>query len=117
MARHEDEDVSELKLPAVIEPVVEFLGEKGESVTAEFGLAKSVTTTMDYENQSVQYFIKVGRGEIIDPYGADFGYTKAKLSSMYKFKKVSHEAFNQYHRYLQTKNRLYFTKARRLVME
>ena len=89
MARHENEDVSNLKLPPVNETTVEFFGERGEKVEPNVGLSKSVSTYLNYEILSMQYFIRVGRGEIIDPYGADFGYTKSKLSSMYKFKKVS----------------------------
>lgn len=117
MARHENEDVSDLDLPKGYETVVEFFGEKGDQVKPDISLAKSVSTSLDHESHSMHYFIRVGRGEIIDPYGADFGYTKSKLSTMYKFKKVSKKAFDSYQNYLQTKNRLHFTKARRLVME
>ena len=93
MARHENEDVSHLDLPRGYETVVEFFGEGGEQVKDDIGLSKSVSTFLDYESYSMQYFIRVGRGEIIDPYGADSGYTRSKLSTMYKFKKVSKEAF------------------------
>ena len=117
MARHENEDVSDLKLPKGYETVVEFFGEKCKQVKADISLAKSVATSLNYENHSIQYFIRVGRGEILDPYGVDSGYTKSKLSTMYKFKKVSKEAFKSYQNYLKTKNRIHFTKARRLVME
>ena len=35
---------------------------------------------------------------------------------MYKFKKVSKDTFESYTKYLESKNRLYFTKARRFLM-
>ena len=117
MARHENEDISDLNIPAAYETTVEFFGEKGQKVESDISLCKTVSTYLDYETYSIQYFVRVGRGEVIDPYGADFGYTKSKLSSMYKFKKVSKDAFESYQKYLKTKNRLHFTNARRLVME
>lgn len=117
MARHENEDTSSLDIPDGYKTDIRFLGEKKCEADADTALAKEVTTWYNLEKHSTQYFIRVGRGEIIDPYGADYGYTKSKLSSMYKFKKVSKEAFEIYEHYLGNKNRLYFTKARRLVME
>tara|TARA_Y100000356_G_C11080226_1_gene193619 strand:- start:127 stop:477 length:351 start_codon:yes stop_codon:yes gene_type:complete len=116
MARHENEDVSELNIPHQNTKVV-FFTSRGKDANENNALAKTVETLNGDDLFSKQFFIKYGRGEIIDPYSIDFGYSQKKLSTMYKYKKVSEQAFVQYEKYLDTKNRLYFTKARRLVME
>jgi hypothetical protein len=116
MARHENEDVSELDLPEQ-NTKVRFFTIRGKEADEGNALAKTVETLKGDHLFCKYFFIKYGRGEIIDPYSIDFGYSQKKLSSMYKYKKVSEETFAQYEKYLDTKNRLYFTKARRLVME
>ena len=116
MARHENEDVSELNIPRQNTKVI-FFTARGKDANESNALAKTVETLNGDDLFSKQFFIKYGRGEIIDPYSVDFGYSQRKLSTMYKYKKVSEKAFVQYEKYLDTKNRLYFTKARRLVME
>tara|TARA_R100000664_G_scaffold12302_1_gene19775 strand:+ start:836 stop:1189 length:354 start_codon:yes stop_codon:yes gene_type:complete len=116
MGRGEREDISGLNLPDPEKPDIIFLGLKGEQTEEKKALAKCVTVNNGYDNTSVQCFIRMGRGEIIDPYEIDFGYTNKKLASL-KFKKVSKKAFDNYTKYLKCKNRLYFTKARRLAME
>lgn len=61
-----------------------------------------------------KYFVWMWRNELYDPYGSDIlkrDRVQAKLSV------VSKETFVQYLRYLKTKNKLYFTRARRLNME
>ena len=116
MARHENEDISELNLPQQNTKIC-FFTAKGKKANENNALAKTVEPLNGDDLFSKQFFIMYGRGEIIDPYSIDFGYSQKKLSSMYKYKKVSEKAFVQYEKYLETKNRLYFTKARRLIME
>lgn len=116
MARHENEDVSELNLPKQNTRVL-FFTVKGKKADESNALAKAVETLNGDDLFSKQFFIRYGRGEIIDPYSIDSGYSQRKLSGMYKYKKVSEKTFTQYEKYLDTKNRLYFTKARRLIME
>ena len=116
MARHENEDVSELNLPEQ-NTNVSFFTTKGKKADEKNALAKTVETLNGDELFSKQFFIRYGRGEIIDPYSIDFGYSQKRLSTMYKYKKVSKKAFLQYEKYLESKNRLYYTKARRLIME
>jgi hypothetical protein len=116
MARHENEDVSELNLPEQNTRVC-FFTVKGKRANESNALAKTVETLNGDNFFCKQFFIKYGRGEIIDPYSIDSGYSQRKLSGMYKYKKVSEKTFTQYEKYLDTKNRLYFTKARRLIME
>jgi len=116
MARGENADVSGLNLPHPQKSDVLFLGVKGEETEEKRALAKCVTSNQGYEDVSVQWFIRMNRGELIDPYGIDSGYNPKRLAT-FKFKKVSKQSFDNYQKYLKCKNRLYFTKARRLAME
>lgn len=111
------DDLSYLNLPEAGDVSISFFGEGGESVDQKMALAKVVNCSYDHENVSIQHFVMFGRGEIIDPYQADFGYTQGKLNKMYKYKKVSGKCFASYLKYLETKNRIHFTQARRLLME
>tara|TARA_Y100001938_G_scaffold148674_1_gene233087 strand:+ start:2373 stop:2735 length:363 start_codon:yes stop_codon:yes gene_type:complete len=119
MARGENADLSGLELPDPDELNTLFFGIKGDPVQEKNSFAKCVTTTKpDNENDrpSVQWFIRMNRGEIIDPHGVDSGYNPKRLAT-FKFKKVSKKSFDNYITYLKSRNRLYFTKARRLAME
>ena len=116
MARGENEDVSGLDLPDPERSDVVFVGIKGESTQEKNAFAKSVTSKHGEASKSVQCFIRMSRGEIIDPHGVDSGYSSKRIAA-FKFKKVSKQAFDNYMKYLKCKNRLYFTKARRLAME
>ena len=109
MARWENEDISDLNLPNPETNVISFVGKDGASVDENKAFAKTVTASL-----GSQYYIKYGRGEILDPYQIDSLRINGKL---FTFKKVSQQAFNLYNRYLNSKNRLYFTRARRLIME
>ena len=116
MGRGENADLSGLNIPDPDELEVSFLGLRGKDTEEPTAFAKCVMSYQSGSEISSQWFIRMGRGEIIDPYEIDFGVTKKKLLSL-KFKKVSKEAFESYKKYLECKNRLYFTRARRLVME
>ena len=109
MARWENENIDNLGLPDPEKVVTNFVGTNGKTVTEKKAFAKTVTSSL-----GSQYYIKYGRGEILDPYQIDSLRTNGKL---FTFKKVSQEAFDLYNRYLTNKNRLYFTRARRLIME
>ena len=113
MGRGEKEDVSGLGLPAPLDSEITFYDIKGQVTSQNKGIAKKVETALSYETLSMQWFIMYGRGEILDPHGVDFRSHK----HFYKFKKVPKDAFDNYLQYLQSKNTLYFTRARRLIME
>lgn len=111
MARWENEDVSHLNLP---EPEIEefkFYGLQGLVVHDD---NKALAMTVESTNSSTKYYIKFTRGELVDPYTVDSNF---KVNKNIKYKKVSEKSFTEYLRYLKTKNRLYFTKSRRLAME
>jgi hypothetical protein len=111
------ENVEGLNLPEPDRKVTFFFGKNGNNVEEKYALAKNVIHYHDQDRKSTQFFIRYGRGEIIDPYEVDFGVGKSKMAYMYEYKKVSEKAFASYVRYLQTKNRIHFTNARRLIME
>jgi len=114
MSRGEKEDVSDLDLPDPLNPEITFYNDKGQRVTKQDqGVAKRVKTVLSYDNISIQQFILYGRGEILDPHHVDFRSNR----NFYKFKKVSKNAFDNYIKYLKSKNTLYFTRARRLITE
>ena len=114
MARWENEDVSNLNVPNPISSQESFIGLHGKPTTEEHAITKSVVSS----DGSTRFYIKYGRGELLDPYQADSSYTTSRSrANLYKFKKVSQEAFENYNKYLESKNRLFFTRARRSLME
>tara|TARA_R100000008_G_scaffold33121_1_gene18698 strand:+ start:1685 stop:2032 length:348 start_codon:yes stop_codon:yes gene_type:complete len=114
MARWENEDVSDLNLPDPEKIETTFIGLHGEETTEDKAMAKRVESS----NGSVRFYVKYGRNELLDPHNADSSFAVARRRThLYKFKKVSKDTFDNYTTYLKNKNRLYFTKARRLVME
>ena len=114
MARWENEDLSGLNIPDPVETDTTYIGLKGEETTEDQAMAKSVISS----DGSKMFYIKYGRSEILDPYQIDSSFASSRRQRhVYKFKKVNEEAFNSYKKYLETKNRIFFTKARRFLME
>lgn len=114
MARWENEDVSGLGIPEPIRSKVGLLNKEGRSCDDErSAYAKTISTTMPDESTFTKYYIRFNRGELVDPHSVDV-MLKSKTP---EFKKVSEACYNLYKKYLVTKNRLYFTRSRRLYME
>jgi len=116
MSSQDNEDFKNLNLPDPQVSIIDYIGVNGLPSEKDYAFAKIVTTNLDYDNVSTQYFVLVGRGEVLDPYSVDSGYSKKKLSSMYKYRRVSKQCFDSYIKYLETKNRIHFTTARRSLM-
>lgn len=113
MARWENEDVSNLDLPDGVKMIIEYYGKNGAGLESpKLAFAKKVTTESQ-DTASVRHYVRFGRGELVDPHSVD-NNLKTQLTT---FKKVNEKSFNQYMRYLETKNRLYFTRSRRLSQE
>jgi|TARA_R110000824_G_scaffold348008_1_gene534731 hypothetical protein len=114
MARWENEDVSDLNIPDPVETNTTYVGLQGKETTEEQALAKSAISS----DGSKMFYIKYGRNEILDPYQIDSSFAGSRRQRhVYKFKKVTEETFDNYKKYLETKNRIFFTKARRFLME
>lgn len=110
MARWENEDVSGLNLPDPIKVLKSYYDKNGK-ITTDEKIAFAIEAEVD---EKKSYYIKYSRGEIVDPHHTDFNF---KDKNYTVFKKVCQEAFEMYHKFLTTKNRLYFTRARRFLME
>ena len=92
MARWENEDVSDLNIPDPVKSVTKFIGLKGEEAEEEQGIAKSVISS----DSSRRFYIKYGRGEILDPYQIDSSYAGPRRQvTMYKFRRVPESAFDE----------------------
>jgi len=114
MARWEDEDVSGLNIPEPEQVETVFIDLNGKGTSEDKAVAKAVNSS----NGSTAFYIKYGRNELLDPHQTDSSYASGRRQShMYKFKKVSENTFQSYAKYLESRNRLYFTKARRFLME
>ena len=112
MARWENEDLSGLNIPDPAQIETKFIGLEGKETTEEE--AKSVTSS----DGAKRFYVKCGRGELLDPYQIDSSYASSRRRThLYKFTKVPEEAFENYIKYLENKNRIFFTKARRFLME
>jgi len=115
MARWENEDISGLNIPDPVNVETTFLDLNGKETTEDRGaIAKFITSS----DGSLRFYIKYGRNELLDPHQTDSSHASTRRHAhIYKFKKVSEDTFNNYTKYLETKNRIYFTKARRFLME
>lgn len=109
MARWENEDVSGLNLPEPQKVEKIYFDKSGSSCDEKSAYA------MECVSESSSFFyIRFSRGELIDPHSID---SNTKLKNNPDFKKVKKPCFDNYIKYLKTKNRLYFTRSRRLAME
>jgi hypothetical protein len=113
MARWEHEDVSNLNLPDDAKMTIELYDKCGMGCeNAQLSFAKMVTTETE-DRADIRYYVRFNRGELVDPHSVDYN-RNTQLSTL---KKVNERCFNQYVTYLKTKNRLYFTRSRRLSRE
>ena len=112
MARWENEDVSGLNLPERTQTLIHYYGKGGTLCEEKLSFAKTVVTQSN-GLESVKHYVRFTRGELVDPHSVDYNL-KTQLAT---FKKVNEKSFNQYIKYLETKNRLYFTRSRRLSQE
>jgi len=111
-----EEEIKKMNIPDPTKTLVEFIGKDGEECDEYSSLAKRVTTTYGFDDVRYQYFVRVGRGELVDPYGIDINLSRKRVSEMFKFKKVGAKAYDSFVKYLTTKNKIHFTTARRLLV-
>jgi len=117
MSKINENELEGLDLPSPTSTEVRFLGSGGKDVTEQDRVfAKLVTTSYGYEDKSVQYFVRVGHGELIDPYTVNSSLSKGQLNSVFSYRKVGEQTFSSFLKYLETKNRIHFTRARRLLL-
>ncbi len=106
-----------MKLPEVPSTIITFYSKDGKICSREEeSVAKSVEYFNGYNDVSIQHFVRVGSGEVLDPHATHLHLNKSKLKR-FKFKKVVNKAWSFYFKYLKDKKRQNFTNARRLIME
>jgi len=109
MARWENENVDNLDLPSPEKITYKFFGEKGEEADESSAFAK-VADNSGFKT----YYIKYGRGDLLDPFGAD----KNKHNRPYfDFKRVPEKVYDYYMEYITSTDRIFLTRARRIMME
>lgn len=108
--KHNDEELKEIGIPDPASVEREYIGTGGKSVE-KLDHAFAYRAIID---GTPTHFIKYSRGELADPYNATISKTLSKhLSS---FKKVTADTYKNYVKFLETRNTLYFTRARRNLM-
>jgi hypothetical protein len=110
MKKIEESELEEIGVPAPLTVVTEYFGKNGQQVFAK-DQAFAFCSTVD---GSPVYFIKYSRGELADPHNVSMTTSLAKRLAT--FKKVTSDTFKNYKKFLETKNTLYFTRARRNLM-
>jgi len=107
--RLDDADISGLDIPEKPFRSETFYGKGGNLVDESSSYVKVLT-----HGKWEKYFIWFWMGELFDPYGP-YILRKSQQESA-KFKVVKVDVFELYMKYLKTKNRIYYTQARRLCM-
>jgi len=109
MARWENEDLSGLNIPEPPKTTEVFFGNGGKTAEQKMAFAKLIT-----KGDAETYYVKYGRGDLLDPYHADrLTYNRP----YFDFKKVKKNVFDLYIEYLKSSSRIFLTRARRLMME
>jgi len=109
MARWENEDLDNLNLPTPDNKVSTYYGTGAQ----ETGVSDAFVKVVD-NNGYKTYYVKFGRGELLDPLGAD----KGKHNRPYfDYKKVNEKVYAYYMKYLETRERIFLTRSRRALME
>jgi hypothetical protein len=109
MARWENANLEGLNLPDPEKKVYTFFGASGKESKERDAFVKVVDN-----GGFMTYYIKYGRGDLLDPLGADRG----KHSRPYfDFKKVTKDVYNYYMQYITNSERIFLTRARRALME
>jgi hypothetical protein len=106
----EDEELKKIGIPDPIVVSVEYLNKDGEPTKNKDEAYAFTSNAGGY----VTYFIKYNRGELSDPHNIYISSTLNKKLSTYK--KVTEDTYRNYVKFLNTKNTLYYTRARRNLM-
>jgi hypothetical protein len=115
MSKQNDE-FKRMGIPDPVNTLIKYLGRDGKESDEYSSVAKKIQIFYSVDDVRYQYYVRVGRGELIDPFGVDSTLSRKKISDQYKFKKVGEKAFSHFLKYLQTKNKIHFTTARRLLV-
>ena len=109
MARWENEDLSGLNIPEPAKVTETFYGKGADVAEPKVAFAKIIA-----HGDRETYYVKSGRGYLLDPYHVD---RLTHNRSFFDFKKVNKNIFDLYMEYLKSTSRIFLTRARRLMME
>lgn len=105
-----DDELKDIGIPDPVSIEVEYVDKNGKPIENKDSAFAFKSNAAGYES----YFIKYNRGELADPHNL---YTSSSLSKkLSTYKKVTEDTYKNYLKFLQTKNTLYYTRARRNLM-
>jgi hypothetical protein len=111
MSRNENENIQDLNLPEKDEVNVEFIEKTGKSGEEHNAVAKIATiVNKEEQKKTINYYVKIGRGMIFDPFGMDSNKINAYN---FQFKKADEKVFSYYLQYLKTRRSMFLTYAQR----
>lgn len=99
-----------LNLPDEEKEVHRFINKQGNLTENEKEAVAKVVERYADKKMTSTYFIKHGRGQLVDPYGMD-GMHINKME--FKFRPVVKEVYDDYVKYLSTRREVFLTSARR----
>lgn len=99
-----------LNLPDEEKEVHRFINKQGNLTENEKEAVAKVVERYSDKKMTSTYFIKHGRGQLVDPYGMD-GMHINKME--FKFRPVVKEVYDDYVKYLSTRREVFLTSARR----
>lgn len=105
-----DDELKDIGIPDPVSIEVCYLDKNGKT-------AKGKDDAYAFSSNAgghVTYFIKYSRGELCDPHNIQMSSPLSKKLST--FKKVTEDTYKNYTRFLETRNTLYYTRARRNLM-
>jgi len=110
MNKIEEDELRDIGIPDPVSIKTEYIDKNGV-ITEEKKDAYAYSTDVDgYKT----FFIKYVRGELCDPHNVHISSGLSKILANYK--KVTENTYDNYVKFLETKNTLYFTRARRNLM-
>lgn len=118
MARHENEQL-DFKAPEPVQSIVIYFTEGAEAVTEDgpkcyAKQVKKINCGVRNSTESLTYYVKFGRGKLFDPWGT---YAGREKTGDWSWRKVGHVVFEQYHKYLETRNTRHLTQAERKIID
>ena len=114
MSRHENEKI-DFATPKPIESLVFGFTKDGLNCDEDNlkCYAKKIEKQKGVETSTI-YYVKFGRGRIFDPWGTFAGRER---SADLEWKRVASTVFNQYIKYLSTRNTRHLTQAERMSID
>jgi len=105
-----ENELKDIGIPDPVSIETEYLDKNGEHLNSKENAYAFSSNAGGHRT----YFIKYNRGELADPHNIHISSGLSKILSTYK--KVTEDTYNNYVKFLKTRNALYYTRARRNLM-